>query len=166
MKGLQFNLLSPHLLASAGMDGELAIWDLSDPRQPKQYPPLKVNPTVASHSCPCVACIVLQQSAASVHSTSRHPDTGHTFIAHLSHPRRPAICNLPATQGQSFPGTCVLHCSGRALSSHNVAAGATTGAKQTAQGILNIATEVLGSSEACSTLVRVPERLTLTHART
>ena len=43
VKGLQFNALSPHLLASAGMDGELAIWDLSDPQKPKQYPPLKVK---------------------------------------------------------------------------------------------------------------------------
>ena len=43
VKGLQFNALSPHLLASAGMDGELAIWDLSDPQKPKQYPPLKVE---------------------------------------------------------------------------------------------------------------------------
>lgn len=43
VKGLQFNPQSPHLLASAGADGELAIWDLTDPRQPKQYPPLKVN---------------------------------------------------------------------------------------------------------------------------
>ena len=43
VKGLQFNALSPHLLASAGMDGELAIWDLSDPQKPKQYPRLKVE---------------------------------------------------------------------------------------------------------------------------
>ena len=54
VKGLQFNPLSPHLLASAGMDGELAIWDLSDPRQPKQYPPLKVQPTLRSPSPPPV----------------------------------------------------------------------------------------------------------------
>ena len=50
VKGLQFSPLSPHLLASAGMDGELAIWDLSDPRQPKQYPPLKVDSAPVSIS--------------------------------------------------------------------------------------------------------------------
>ena len=53
VKGLQFNPQSPHLLASAGADGELAIWDLTDPRQPKQYPPLKVGVTLSpqSHLC-------------------------------------------------------------------------------------------------------------------
>ena len=54
VKGLQFSPLSPHLLASAGMDGELAIWDLSDPRQPKQYPPLKVQSALGSLLCLCV----------------------------------------------------------------------------------------------------------------
>ena len=42
--GLEFNALSPHLLASAGLDGQLAIWDLTDPQKPKQYAPMKARP--------------------------------------------------------------------------------------------------------------------------
>ena len=42
--GLEFNSLSPHLLASAGLDGQLAIWDLTDPQKPKQYAPMKARP--------------------------------------------------------------------------------------------------------------------------
>lgn len=43
VKGLEFNALSPHLLASAGLDGQLAIWDLTEAQRPKQYAPMKVT---------------------------------------------------------------------------------------------------------------------------
>lgn len=41
MKGLQFNPLSSNLLATGAADGELCIWDLSNPTQPALYPSLK-----------------------------------------------------------------------------------------------------------------------------
>lgn len=41
MKGLQFNSLSSNLLATGAADGELCIWDLSNPSQPALYPSLK-----------------------------------------------------------------------------------------------------------------------------
>ena len=62
--GLEFNALSPHLLASAGLDGQLAIWDLTDPQKPKQYAPMKARPlprpcssTVRSLHCCTIAML-------------------------------------------------------------------------------------------------------------
>jgi hypothetical protein len=43
VKGLQFNAFSPNLLASGAGDGDLCIWDLSNPSVPSLYPALKVN---------------------------------------------------------------------------------------------------------------------------
>ncbi|XP_051146735.1 protein transport protein SEC31 homolog B-like [Andrographis paniculata] len=39
--GLEFNSLSPNLLASGADEGELCIWDLSNPSEPSHFPPLK-----------------------------------------------------------------------------------------------------------------------------
>ncbi|CAN6442260.1 unnamed protein product [Victoria cruziana] len=39
--GLEFNINSPNLLASGADDGELCIWDISNPAEPSHFPPLK-----------------------------------------------------------------------------------------------------------------------------
>lgn len=41
MKGLQFNSLSPNLLASGAGECDLCIWDVADPSKPSLYPALK-----------------------------------------------------------------------------------------------------------------------------
>ncbi|XP_058078793.1 protein transport protein SEC31 homolog B-like isoform X2 [Magnolia sinica] len=41
VRGLEFNINSPNLLASGAEEGELYIWDLSNPADPTHYPPLK-----------------------------------------------------------------------------------------------------------------------------
>lgn len=41
VRGLEFNPLSPKLLASGAMDGEVCIWDLATPAQPSLYPAMK-----------------------------------------------------------------------------------------------------------------------------
>ncbi|BDA47328.1 Protein transport protein sec31 [Coccomyxa sp. Obi] len=38
VKALEFNRLSPNLLASGGVDGELKIWAITDPKAPTPYP--------------------------------------------------------------------------------------------------------------------------------
>ncbi len=43
VKALEFNRLSPNLLASGGADGELKIWDISDPKSPTPYPAVAVS---------------------------------------------------------------------------------------------------------------------------
>ena len=40
VKGLAFNSFSPNLLASGAADGELVIWDLTDPAAPSLFPAL------------------------------------------------------------------------------------------------------------------------------
>lgn len=40
VQGLDFNPLSSNLLASAGEDGQVCIWDLTSPDSPKLYPPM------------------------------------------------------------------------------------------------------------------------------
>ena len=40
VRGLDFNPLSSNLLASAGEDGQVCIWDLAVPDSPKLYPPM------------------------------------------------------------------------------------------------------------------------------
>ncbi len=43
VRGLEFNGLSPNLLASGGADGELCIWDVAVPSAPSLYPGLKAR---------------------------------------------------------------------------------------------------------------------------
>ncbi|XP_051146366.1 protein transport protein SEC31 homolog B [Andrographis paniculata] len=41
VRGLEFNSLTPNLLASGADDGEICIWDVSKPSEPSHFPPLK-----------------------------------------------------------------------------------------------------------------------------
>eukprot|EP00268_Persea_americana_P017116 TRINITY_DN181_c0_g1_i12.p1 TRINITY_DN181_c0_g1~~TRINITY_DN181_c0_g1_i12.p1 ORF type:complete len:1148 (-),score=249.03 TRINITY_DN181_c0_g1_i12:606-4049(-) len=41
VRGLEFNINSPNLLASGAEEGELCIWDLSNPAEPTHFPSLK-----------------------------------------------------------------------------------------------------------------------------
>lgn len=43
VRGLEFNINSPNLLASGAEEGELCIWDLANPSEPTLFPPLKSN---------------------------------------------------------------------------------------------------------------------------
>lgn len=42
VRGLEFNSLSPNLLASGAEEGDICIWDVSKPSEPSHFPPLKV----------------------------------------------------------------------------------------------------------------------------
>ncbi|OWM78412.1 hypothetical protein CDL15_Pgr016136 [Punica granatum] len=41
VRGLEFNSITPNLLASGAEDGEICIWDLAAPAEPSHFPPLK-----------------------------------------------------------------------------------------------------------------------------
>ncbi|XP_073128380.1 protein transport protein SEC31 homolog B isoform X2 [Henckelia pumila] len=41
VRGLEFNSLTPNLLASGAEEGEICIWDVSKPSEPSHFPPLK-----------------------------------------------------------------------------------------------------------------------------
>ncbi|KAJ7012890.1 protein transport protein SEC31 homolog B [Populus alba] len=41
VRGLEFNSITPNLLASGADDGEICIWDLAAPAEPSHFPPLK-----------------------------------------------------------------------------------------------------------------------------
>ncbi|KAL3832973.1 hypothetical protein ACJIZ3_007709 [Penstemon smallii] len=41
VRGLEFNSLTPHLLASGADEGDICIWDVSEPSEPIHFPPLK-----------------------------------------------------------------------------------------------------------------------------
>lgn len=43
VRGLEFSTLSPNLLASGADGGELCIWDLAKPSEPKFFPSLRVR---------------------------------------------------------------------------------------------------------------------------
>ncbi|URE34598.1 transport protein [Musa troglodytarum] len=43
VRGLEFSTLSPNLLASGADEGELCIWDLAKPSEPKIFPSLRVS---------------------------------------------------------------------------------------------------------------------------
>jgi len=43
VRGLEFNVIAPNLLASGAEDGEICIWDLVNPSEPTHFPPLKVR---------------------------------------------------------------------------------------------------------------------------
>lgn len=42
VRGLEFNSISPNLLASGADEGEICIWDIAKPTEPIHFPPLKV----------------------------------------------------------------------------------------------------------------------------
>ncbi|KAI9116702.1 hypothetical protein K1719_012360 [Acacia pycnantha] len=41
VRGLEFNTISPNLLASGAEDGEICIWDLANPSEPSHFPPIR-----------------------------------------------------------------------------------------------------------------------------
>ncbi|KAL0425671.1 UNVERIFIED_CONTAM: protein transport protein SEC31B [Sesamum radiatum] len=41
VRGLEFNSLTPNLLASGADEGDICIWDVSNPLEPSHFPPLK-----------------------------------------------------------------------------------------------------------------------------
>ena len=43
VRGLEFNVITPNLLASGGDDGDIFIWDLVDPASPSHFPALRVG---------------------------------------------------------------------------------------------------------------------------
>ncbi|XP_038695842.1 protein transport protein SEC31 homolog B-like isoform X2 [Tripterygium wilfordii] len=47
VRGLEFNALSPNLLASGADDGEICIWDLARPAEPSHFPPLRGSGSAA-----------------------------------------------------------------------------------------------------------------------
>lgn len=47
VRGLEFNVIAPNLLASGADDGEICIWDLANPAEPSQFPPLKGSGSAA-----------------------------------------------------------------------------------------------------------------------
>lgn len=47
VRGLEFNVIAPNLLASGADDGEICIWDLAAPREPSHFPPLRGSGSAA-----------------------------------------------------------------------------------------------------------------------
>ncbi|PON74322.1 Guanine nucleotide-binding protein, beta subunit [Parasponia andersonii] len=47
VRGLEFNVIAPNLLASGADDGEICIWDLANPAEPSHFPPLKGSGSAA-----------------------------------------------------------------------------------------------------------------------
>ncbi|XP_050283554.1 protein transport protein SEC31 homolog B [Quercus robur] len=47
VRGLEFNAISPNLLASGADDGEICIWDLANPAEPSHFPPLRGSGSAA-----------------------------------------------------------------------------------------------------------------------
>ncbi|KAJ4836661.1 Protein transport protein Sec31B [Turnera subulata] len=47
VRGLEFNSITPNLLASGADDGEIYIWDLAKPAEPSHFPPLKGSGSAA-----------------------------------------------------------------------------------------------------------------------
>ncbi|XP_010523659.1 PREDICTED: protein transport protein SEC31 homolog B-like isoform X2 [Tarenaya hassleriana] len=47
VRGLEFNAITPNLLASGADDGEICIWDLAKPSEPSQFPVLKGSSSAA-----------------------------------------------------------------------------------------------------------------------
>jgi WD40 repeat protein len=46
VRGLEFNVITPNLLASGGDDGDIFIWDLVEPTSPSHFPALRVGHSV------------------------------------------------------------------------------------------------------------------------
>lgn len=42
VRGLEFNSITPNLLASGADEGDICIWDVAKPSEPSHFPPLKV----------------------------------------------------------------------------------------------------------------------------
>ncbi|KAK6120829.1 hypothetical protein DH2020_045434 [Rehmannia glutinosa] len=63
VRGLEFNSLSPNLLASGADEGDICIWDVTKPSEPSHFPPLKgsgyrvvdLRHNVRFHFCPGIA---------------------------------------------------------------------------------------------------------------
>ena len=53
VKGLDFSLLAPNLLASASADGEVAVWDLG------AAPAMSLSLSMQASSCPAVGACTL-----------------------------------------------------------------------------------------------------------
>lgn len=47
VRGLEFNSITPNLLASGADDGEICIWDLASPKEPSHFPPLRGSGSAA-----------------------------------------------------------------------------------------------------------------------
>ncbi|KAM7263828.1 hypothetical protein ACFE04_019458 [Oxalis oulophora] len=47
VRGLEFNSITPNLLASGADDGEILTWDLTSPAEPSHFPPLKGSGTAS-----------------------------------------------------------------------------------------------------------------------
>ncbi|KAI4339079.1 hypothetical protein MLD38_024060 [Melastoma candidum] len=47
VRGLEFNVIAPNLLASGADEGEICIWDLASPTEPTHFPPLKGSGSAA-----------------------------------------------------------------------------------------------------------------------
>ncbi|TQE13024.1 hypothetical protein C1H46_001399 [Malus baccata] len=47
VRGLEFNAIAPNLLASGADDGEICIWDMTNPAEPSHFPPLKGSGSAA-----------------------------------------------------------------------------------------------------------------------
>ena len=43
MKGLEFNTITPNLLATGAEDGEIKVWDVAKPNNPKPPTTMKVR---------------------------------------------------------------------------------------------------------------------------
>lgn len=73
VRGLEFNGLSPNLLASGGSDGELCIWDVAVPSAPNLYPGLKARALVLydrglrAYPNPLLRCALLKCKHSRTH---------------------------------------------------------------------------------------------------
>lgn len=59
VRGLEFNTISPNLLASGAEDGEICIWDLANPSEPSHFPPLRVRYPPSECVCVSLSCLCL-----------------------------------------------------------------------------------------------------------
>ncbi|KAF5469770.1 hypothetical protein F2P56_010332 [Juglans regia] len=55
VRGLEFNTITPNLLASGADDGEICIWDLANPAEPSHFPPLRGGSSTAQGEISCLS---------------------------------------------------------------------------------------------------------------
>ncbi|KAG6677018.1 hypothetical protein I3843_14G006100 [Carya illinoinensis] len=55
VRGLEFNTITPNLLASGADDGEICIWDLANPAEPSHFPPLRSGSSTAQGEISCLS---------------------------------------------------------------------------------------------------------------